>query len=160
MPFLSIRRRAALDTRSALAALRAAEATYNASAGTSQQATRAYQIADVRYREGISTQLELNDSRLMLEQAEANRAQAARDLQIARVRMALLPALPLGVGSTTSNASAAAQAGTSATSPGTGSTPAPTMPSQPTPQQPQQGTPQPQQGGTTAVSASSVPLNQ
>src|SRR5262249_21651967 len=40
-------------------------------------------------------QLELSDSRLLLQQAEANRAQAARDLQVARVKLALLPDLPL-----------------------------------------------------------------
>jgi outer membrane protein len=89
---------AALDTRSALAELVAARAAWEASAGTVQQAGRAYQIADVRYREGVSTQLELSDSRLLLQQAEANRAQAARDLQVARARVALLPDLPLGIG--------------------------------------------------------------
>jgi outer membrane protein TolC len=46
----------------------------------------------------VSTQLELSDSRLLLQQAEANRAQAARDLQVARARVALLPDLPLGGG--------------------------------------------------------------
>ena len=67
-------------------------------AGTVQQASRAYEIADVRYRAGVSTQLELSDSRLLLQQAEANRALAARDLQVARARVALLPELPLGAG--------------------------------------------------------------
>ena len=86
---------AALDSRSAWAELLAARAAWQASAGTVQQATRAFQIADVRYRAGVSTQLELSDSRLLLQQAEANRAQAARDLQIARARLALLPDLPL-----------------------------------------------------------------
>ena len=43
----------------------------------------------------MSTQLELSDSRLLLQQAEANRALAARDLQVARARVALLPELPL-----------------------------------------------------------------
>lgn len=86
---------AALDTRSALAQLEAAQATFAASAGTAEQATRAYSIATVRYREGISTQTELAQSRLLLQQAEANRAQAARDLQVARVRIALLRDLPL-----------------------------------------------------------------
>jgi outer membrane protein TolC len=50
----------------------------------------------VRYRNGVSTQLELTDARLLLQQAEANRAIAARDLQVARARVALLPDLPLG----------------------------------------------------------------
>jgi outer membrane protein TolC len=86
---------AALDTRSAWAELLAARAAWEASAGTVQQAARAYEIADVRYRAGVSTQLELSDSRVLRQQAEANRAQAARDLQVARARVALLPDLPV-----------------------------------------------------------------
>jgi outer membrane protein TolC len=89
---------AAVDTRSAWAELVAARAAWEATAGTVQQAARAYEIAEVRYREGVSTQLELSDSRLLLQQAEANRALAARDLQVARARVALLPNLPLGTG--------------------------------------------------------------
>ena len=87
---------AELDSRSAEAELTAADAALEASAGTVEQATRAYQIAEVRYRAGVSTQLELSDARLLLQQAEANRAQAARDLQVARARVALLPGLPIG----------------------------------------------------------------
>ncbi|CAN5655102.1 hypothetical protein BH18ACI5_BH18ACI5_27380 [soil metagenome] len=60
---------------------------------------RAFDIAGVRFQSGVSTQLELSDARLSLQQAEANRAQAARDLQVARARIALLPELPLGAGS-------------------------------------------------------------
>jgi outer membrane protein TolC len=85
-----------LDTRSAFEELDASRATWEASAGTVEQAAEAYDIAQLRYREGISTQLELSDARFLLEQAQANRAQAARDLQIARARVALLPDLPLG----------------------------------------------------------------
>jgi outer membrane protein TolC len=87
-----------LDARSAWAELVAARAAWDSSAGTIEQANRAYGIAEVRYDAGVSTQLELADARLLLVQAEANRAQAARDLQIARARVALLPELPLGVG--------------------------------------------------------------
>lgn len=90
-----MRELAAVDTQSAWAQLLAARAAWEASAGTVQQATRAYDIADVRYRNGVSTQLELTDSRLLLQQAEANRAVAARDLQVARARVALLADLPL-----------------------------------------------------------------
>jgi hypothetical protein len=97
---------ATLDDASARKDLESARATWTASAGTIEQARRAYEIAELRYREGISTQLELSDSRLLLEQAEANRAQAARDLQVARVKLALLPDLPL----TTTGASTPAQA--------------------------------------------------
>jgi len=85
----------ALDAETAKQELIAAEAAWNAGAGTVAQARRAYEIAELRYREGISTQLELADSRLALESAEANRAQAARDVQVARARIALLPNLPL-----------------------------------------------------------------
>ena len=86
---------AALDAQASLAALAEAEAGWNASAGTAEQAARAYTIAEVRYREGISTQVELSESRILLQQAQANRALAARDLQVARVRLALLRDLPL-----------------------------------------------------------------
>jgi outer membrane protein TolC len=86
---------AEVDARNAAIQLEAAEAGWQASAGTVEQAARAYQIAELRYREGISTQTELLDSRIQLQQAQASRARAARDLQVAKVRVALLPALPL-----------------------------------------------------------------
>jgi outer membrane protein TolC len=110
------------DTRSAWAELIAARAAWEATAGTVQQASRAYEIADVRYRAGVSTQLELTDSRLLLQQAEANRTLAARDLQVARARVALLPDLPIGA----TVARTAVQV--------------PAAPSQPQQQQQQQGT--------------------
>jgi outer membrane protein TolC len=59
-------------------------------------ATRAYTIAELRYRTGISTLTELGDARNQLGQAEANRAQAAHDFQIARIRVVLLRDLPFG----------------------------------------------------------------
>lgn len=96
---------AALDTRVALSNLAQAEATWKASAGTADQALRAYNIDQIRYQEGISTQTDLTQTRLQLEQARANRAQAARDLAVARVRLALLKDLPLQAG----GAGAAAQ---------------------------------------------------
>lgn len=87
-----------VDSRSALAELLAARASWEATAGTVQQAQRAYQIANVRFTNGVSTQLELSDARLSLQQAEANRTLAARDLQVARARIALLPNLPISPG--------------------------------------------------------------
>lgn len=86
---------AALDGETAAAALAAAEAAWTASAGTVEQAQRAYGIAEVRYEEGISTQTELGESRLQLQQALASRAQSARDIRVARARIALLEDLPL-----------------------------------------------------------------
>lgn len=114
---------AALDTRSAWAELVAARAAWESTAGTVQQAGRAYDIASVRYQAGVSTQLELSDSRLLLQQADANRALAARDLQIARARVALLPNLPLGAGA----------------GGGQPRQTVPASPAQPQPQQPQGG---------------------
>ena len=102
---------ASLDAQLALAQLQQASVAYAASAGTSEQAARAYQIAEVRYREGISTQVELNDSRLLLQQSQANRAQAARDLQVARVRLSLLRDLPLQGGAAAGQATGGTGAG-------------------------------------------------
>lgn len=92
---LQVRELALVDNQTAYEELTAAQASWEASAGTIQQAQRAYEISELRYREGVSTQLELSDARLLLEQAQANRAQAARDLQVARARVALLPDLPV-----------------------------------------------------------------
>lgn len=86
---------AALDTRVALNQLTQAQAAFEASRGTAEQARRAYAIDQIRYREGISTQTDLTQSRLLLEQAEANRAQSARDLAVARARIALIRDLPI-----------------------------------------------------------------
>jgi outer membrane protein TolC len=93
---------ASLDARQAVAQLTESEASWQASVGTAEQAQRAYDIAEVRFREGISTQLELSETRNQLQQALANRAQAARNLQVARKRLELLPYLPLSQGSTSS----------------------------------------------------------
>lgn len=107
---------AELDARSAHASFRAARATFEATGSTLEQAQRAFEIAEVRYREGLSTQLELNDARLALEAAATERARAARDLQVIRVRLALLPDLPLsGGGSATTGQSAATSTSTTNT---------------------------------------------
>ena len=105
-----VREFAALDSRVTLSNLSQARSAWQASLGTAEQARRAYSIAEVRYKEGISTQLELNDARILLEQAVTNRALAARNLQVARVKLALLPDLPLQTtGATQSQAQSATQ---------------------------------------------------
>lgn len=109
---------AQVDARDAELQLQAAIAAWEASAGTEEQAARAYQIAEVRYREGISTQTELNEQRIQLAQAQVNRARSARDLQVAKTRLALLPALPLtgaGTGAPAATAAAGAAGGTEQT---------------------------------------------
>lgn len=87
---------AEVDEHRSRTAVEVAAATLAASTRSAALARRAYQIAEVRYREGVSTYLELSDARLALDQAQVNQASAARDLQVARVRIALLPLLPLG----------------------------------------------------------------
>ena len=93
-----VRELAWLDARDALDRLATAEAVFQAAFGTISQAQRAYEIAELRYREGLSTQLELNDTRIQLTFAQGNAALAARNLQVSRARVALLPDLPLGAG--------------------------------------------------------------
>ncbi len=96
-------RAAALDVQLSLRSLEQAQANWLASIGTEEQADKALRIADVRYVNGISTQLELSDIRNLLIQSQANRLTAARDLQLARLRMTLLRDLPLGSGGGTQN---------------------------------------------------------
>jgi outer membrane protein TolC len=86
---------AVLDAHSALATVREANAGWSATTGSVDEAAHAFQIAEVRFREGLSTLVELTASRLALQQSLANRAQAARNLQVARVRLALIRDLPL-----------------------------------------------------------------
>ncbi|HEX7119084.1 MAG TPA: TolC family protein [Longimicrobiales bacterium] len=93
--FEELRDLAAEDARVAIDRLNAARAAFDATGGTIQEAERAYAIAELRYREGVASLLELNDTRLLLEEALANRAVAARDLQVAQTRLILLPDLPL-----------------------------------------------------------------
>jgi outer membrane protein TolC len=103
---------AALDTRVAFVQLQSAEAAFLASRGTAQQAARAYNIDELRYREGLSTQTDLTQSRLQLEQANANQALSARDFAVARARVALLRDLPINsaaLGASAQRAAAAAQ---------------------------------------------------
>jgi outer membrane protein TolC len=86
---------AELDTRTSMARLAAAEAAFDATQAGVDEATRAYSIAMLRFREGVSIQLELSDARLLLEQARVDQARAARDVSVERVRASLLTDLPL-----------------------------------------------------------------
>lgn len=129
------REAAALEARLQVEQLEAAQAAWLASVGTAAVAQRAYEIAEVRFREGLSTQIELSETRVQWQQALANRAQAARDLQVARVRLALLRQLPLGAGTAGAMAGAGAGAGTmtqgTMSRPAGGATGTTTQPGQP-----------------------------
>ncbi|HWM84547.1 MAG TPA: TolC family protein [Kofleriaceae bacterium] len=89
------RRAAAVDSLSASEQVAVARATWDQNARTVSQAQRAYQIADLRFQQGISNHLDLVDARVQLDQARVNRARAAHDLRVARIRVELLPRLPL-----------------------------------------------------------------
>jgi outer membrane protein TolC len=91
---------AELDALLALTAYEQAAAAYAAAVGTDAQAARAYAIAEVRFNEGLSTPVELTEARVQLEQARLQRVTTARDLEVARLRLALLKDLPLTVGGT------------------------------------------------------------
>jgi outer membrane protein TolC len=87
---------AALDTQSKVEALERARSAWEVTAGTVEEAIRAYQTAELRFQQGLSNLIEVNDARLALSQAQADRAQAARDLYVAQVQLALVRDLPLG----------------------------------------------------------------
>lgn len=124
---------AALDARVALNALAQAEASWSASQGTVEQAQRAYRIDQIRYREGIATQTDLAQTRILVQQAAWNRAMASRELAVARMKLALLRDLPLQLGGSGSGAAqgSAPLSGMLAPNGGSG-----------TGAQPQQGSPQ------------------
>jgi outer membrane protein TolC len=92
------REAAALDAILALTQLEQAQAAYAAAIGIDAQAEQAYRIAEVRFQEGISTPVELTESRVQLEQARLQRVTTARDLEVATLRLALLKDLPLTPG--------------------------------------------------------------
>ena len=85
---------AELMVRSAATQLAAAREAWLASEGGVAEATRAHEIAALRHREGLAIQLELSDARLALEAARSERARAARDLLVERLRTSLLAELP------------------------------------------------------------------
>lgn len=120
--------RAAVDELDARTAVETAAAELTASTRSVTLAERAYQIAEVRYRQGVSTYLELADARLSLNRSRIEAARAARDLKVARVRESLLPLLPL-----TSLPGTSAQAATDVTAAARAQTAAPTDTTAPAP---------------------------
>jgi outer membrane protein TolC len=111
---------ASVESRLAIAELEQAEASWAASLGTTEQAQKGYLIAEVRFKEGLSTPLELADSRVQLQQATANRATAARNVAVARMKLALLRDLPLGAASSAAAGGAGAAQGGSGAAQGGG----------------------------------------
>jgi outer membrane protein len=119
------REAAEIDVRTSQLDLSDAQSILKSDESTVEQAKRGYEIAQLRYREGLSSQIELQNSRLLFEQAVVNRSQALRNVQVARARLALIRDLPL----TTAGSQATAQA--SGASTGSASAGAPAQTSQP-----------------------------
>ncbi len=67
--------------------LREATERLASQAETVEQATRGYEIAELRYREGIGTQLEVTDARLALTTARLNENRALRDVLVSRAAL-------------------------------------------------------------------------
>src|SRR5690606_27942451 len=67
---------ASLDVESALAQLDGALARSRARRSTVEQARRALELAELRFSSGMATQLDVSNSRLLLEQARVNEVQA------------------------------------------------------------------------------------
>jgi outer membrane protein len=72
------------ELRTLIGNLREALARLEAQNRTVEQARRGYEIARARYRQGMGSQLELQDAELLLTQAEVNRLQAVYDALVAR----------------------------------------------------------------------------
>ena len=88
---------AALDEASTRLELANARAAWESTAGIVQQAERAYEIAELRYREGLSTQLELSDATAPAA-AGAEPARGGRPHRAAGSRPARVAARPAAVG--------------------------------------------------------------
>ena len=73
----------ALTVEQAYRNLERARAQIDARQQTIKQAERALHLAELRYEQGISTQLEVTDSRLQLQRARINQAQALHDYSVA-----------------------------------------------------------------------------
>ncbi len=76
---------------------RRALATLAARRGTVALATRAHELALIRFGNGLSTQLEVADARLGRETAELNEARATRDYRVALARLEFALGAPLPV---------------------------------------------------------------
>ena len=86
-----LREQNARDVAQAMAEMRRTQVLLLARGATVDQAGQAGHIAQVRYTNGLATQLEVSDARLLLEQAQVNQAQAMRDYltSIAQLERAL-----------------------------------------------------------------------
>ncbi|MGD8869871.1 MAG: TolC family protein, partial [Gemmatimonadales bacterium] len=76
-----------LEVQQALQALGAAREQVEASRGTVRRAEEALHIAQVRFANGLSTQVEVNDAELAVTEARTNQASARYAYSVARARL-------------------------------------------------------------------------
>jgi outer membrane protein TolC len=85
----------ALEARQARQEVERALATLAARRGTVQLATRAHHLATVRWKNGLSTQLEVSDARLQMQTAEVNEVAAYKDYRLSLLRLERATGMPL-----------------------------------------------------------------
>lgn len=83
----SVNKRVTLDVESAQNSFLEAQERLGSQAETVLQAERGYEIANLRYQEGVGTQLEVSDAMLALTTARLNKSNAMRDYQVARTNL-------------------------------------------------------------------------
>lgn len=76
-----------LEVQQAHQAMEAARQRIEATGSTVERAERALEIAQTRFRNGLSTQVELNDAELAVTQARTNHARALHAYAVARARL-------------------------------------------------------------------------
>ncbi len=83
-----VREQASLETARARNELARATAAFSARRENASEAEEAYQLADVRFQKGLSTQLEVSDAQYALLTARSTEARAAFDLYLAAAELA------------------------------------------------------------------------
>jgi outer membrane protein TolC len=76
-----------LDVQQSLLALNAAREEISASESNVRRAERALEIAQTRFRNGLSTQVELNDAALAMTEARTNYARALYRYAVAHAQL-------------------------------------------------------------------------
>ncbi len=85
--YRALERDVRLEVQDAWQTVQATTLEVEATLATGERAQRAYEIARVRFREGLSTQLELDEAEQTLTEARLNAAQALHDHMVAVARL-------------------------------------------------------------------------
>ncbi len=89
------RKTVALQVEQSRQEVQRALATLVARRGTAALAQRAHHLATVRWRNGLSTQLEVSDARLRMQTAEVNEVAAVKDYRLALLQLERVTGRPL-----------------------------------------------------------------